>query len=166
MPMAAVTMTAPRVAWGRYCIGPVRNSRTSAITAGSQQSGELGAGAHLIIDRSTRAAGADREPLANPGGQVGRAHGSQFRVRVNGLAMTAGNRPSCEDPARKSDYEDANRRRQKREDVSQPKVGHFEAGHARRNMTHHRYPHTGQPHRRRGHDGQHDHDQWTRELGQ
>ena len=37
IPMAAATMTAPRVALGRYCIGSVRNSSTRAMTTAASR---------------------------------------------------------------------------------------------------------------------------------
>ena len=60
-PIAAETITAPSTAFGRYCIGSVRNSRTTTTVAGGEQAGDLRARAHRVVDRGARAAGADRE---------------------------------------------------------------------------------------------------------
>ena len=78
--------------------------------------------------------------------------------------MAAGNGSSCEDLAAETDEEDADRGREEGDDVSQSKSGQFQAGQTGRDMADYSNSHIGQPGHRRYHDGQHHHDERTREL--
>ncbi len=60
--------------------------------AGPDHPGELGTGAGLVGHGSARSAGADRETLEQPGGDVGRADPDHLLVAVDALAASRGER--------------------------------------------------------------------------
>ena len=70
-----------------------------------------------------------------------------------------------EDLAGERDKEDAHCGGEEGEDIAELKVGHFEAGQAGWDRADHGNPAIGQPYDRRNHDGQHDHDERTWDLG-
>ena len=159
MPMAAATMTPPRVALGRYRIGSVRNTSTRAMTAAASRPESWVRAPIWSLTAVRDPLRPDREPLGDPGGQAGRAHGAQLGVGDDVLAAAAGEGAGDQDLVGVADEEDAEGRRQQRQGVARVEARALDAGQARGDLADHGHAVGGQPEGGRGDDRGDHHDQ-------
>ena len=90
MPIATVNTVAPSTQRGRYCSGPVKNSRTSTRTTAAKtgELGDLTARARPVRHGRLGRAAVDHECAADGRGGVGDGEACDVGIFVDGFAVT------------------------------------------------------------------------------
>ena len=108
---------------GRRERGEQRTRATSSAGRRGQrdQRVELAAAAEGVADDGAAAAAAHREAVEQPGGQVARTQGEQFRVGVDPVAVPGGERTGGQDVVGVADEHRPDRRQERGGQVGEPR---------------------------------------------
>jgi hypothetical protein len=107
---------------------------------GGDQPGDLAPSAHAVVDGGARAAGSDREALADAGRRVRGAHRQQLLIGADVLTVAAGERARRQHLVGERDQEQPGRRGRERDDILPPRARHAQLGQPRGNVADDRDP--------------------------